>query len=169
MDFDWKSIIGSIAPTIATALGGPLAGLGVKAIAGALGLSDGAGEKDVAAAVQNASPDQLLAIQKADQDFAIRMQELGVDLEKIAGADRADARNREIQLRDRTPAILAYAVTVGFFGTLLWMLSKGIPQGSEALYIMLGSLGTAWSGIIAYFYGSSAGSAAKTAMLGKKV
>ena len=29
MDFDWKSVVGTVAPTIATALGGPLAGVAV--------------------------------------------------------------------------------------------------------------------------------------------
>ena len=51
---DWKGIVGTVAPAIAAALGGPLAGLGVSALAGALGLGDGANEEEVARAVEYA-------------------------------------------------------------------------------------------------------------------
>ena len=54
---DWKSIVGTVAPAIATALGGPLAGLGVSAIGKALGLGDGASKEDVAQAVLKATPE----------------------------------------------------------------------------------------------------------------
>ena len=42
MDFDWKSVVGTVAPTIATALGGPLAGVAVSSLAAAFGLSSDA-------------------------------------------------------------------------------------------------------------------------------
>ena len=82
--------------------------------------------------------------------------------------DLANARGREIALRDKTPAVLAYGVTIGFFGILAYMIARGVPEGSEALYIMLGALGAAWSNVVGYYYGSSSGSALKTHVMANK-
>lgn len=95
MNFDWKNIVKAVAPTIGTALGGPLAGLGIKALSEALlGKEDGT-EAEVAAAVAGANPEQLMAMKKADQDFAIKMKELDIDLDKAFIADTSDARHAD--------------------------------------------------------------------------
>lgn len=169
MAFDWKALVRTVAPSIGTALGGPVGGLAVQAISTALlGKPDGS-EEDVAAALAGATPENLLALKKADQDFTARMKELDIDLERIAAGDRDSARQREVNAHDSlTPRILACIVTVGFFSTLFYLLKNGVPaEGRDVALVLLGSLGTAWTGICAYYYGSSAGSAAKTMMLGK--
>ncbi|CAB5220377.1 hypothetical protein UFOVP235_51 [uncultured Caudovirales phage] len=162
-------LLAQVAPTIATALGGPVAGLAVKTLATALGLPTDSPPADVESAVLNASPDQLLAIKQADFAFRTKMKELDIDVERINAADRDSARNMQIATRDWIPRVLAIMITVGFFGILIWMLLKGMPPtGTEALLMMLGSLGTAWTGICNFYYGSSAGSKAKTDALTKE-
>lgn len=157
------NLVRTVAPTIASAVGGPLAGMATRAISEALlGKSDGS-EQELAEAAAKATPEQLLALKQAENDFAIKMRELDIDLERIANQDRNSARNREIQTKDWTPRILAGLITVGYFGALFYMLRNGLPQhgGSEAMLVMLGTLGTAWGGVVAYYFGSSAGSKAK--------
>ena len=165
---DWLK---QIAPTIATAMGGPLAGMAIKAISEALlGKPDGT-EEELAQAATKATPEQLLALKKAENDFALQMRELDIDLERIAGADRDSARNREIKTKDWTPKLLAGGITIGYFGVLFYMLTHGLPTtgGSEAMLVMLGTLGTAFGGVMAYYFGSSAGSKEKTEALSRMV
>ena len=164
------NLVRTVAPTIASAVGGPLAGMATRAISEALlGKPDGT-ETELAEAAARATPEQLLALKQAEQDFAVRMRELDIDLERIAQADRTSARDREVKTGDWTPRLLAASVTVGFFGVLGYMIQYGLPQqGGEALLVMLGTLGTAWGAIVSYYFGSSAGSREKTDAINKMV
>lgn len=167
----FKQIIGTVAPLIGTALGGPLGGLAGNFLASKLGTPAG-DQKALEAAVTSADPEIMLKLKAADDAFKTHLADLGVEEDKLVFADKADARAREIAVRDSTPRYLAYLVTVGFFGVLCWLLVKGKPaDGGDVMMVMVGSLGTAWTGIVAYYYGSSMGSAQKTdalATLAKK-
>lgn len=154
---DALGVLGKVAPTIATMLGGPLAGTAVSAIQAALGLEPGTDKDVTMRAVANATPDQLLALKAEDNRHAEAMEKLGLDRESIAAQDRDSARRREMEVKDRVPGILAVGLTIGFFGLLGWLVAHEPPQGSrDILNIMLGSLGTGWITMLAYYFGSSA-------------
>lgn len=162
-------LLGQVAPTIATALGGPLAGVAVKTLSNVLLGHDSGSEDDVRAAMATATPDQLAAIKKIDNDFKAHMKELDIDLERIAAGDRDSARKMQSETKDWTPKALAFFITFGFFGALIWIMVFGIPQtGTEVLLMMLGSLSTSWTGVVQFYYGSSAGSKAKNDILASK-
>jgi hypothetical protein len=162
-------LLGQVAPTLATALGGPLAGMAVKTLSNVLLGHEGGTEDDVKAALENASPETLAQLKQIDADFKVRMKELDIDLERIAAGDRDSARKMQTATQDWVPRMLALLITVGFFGILVWMLMKGMPQtGTEALLMMLGALGTAWTGVINFYYGSSAGSKEKNSLIASK-
>lgn len=156
-------LLGQVAPTIATALGGPLAGVAVKTLSNALFGHENASEDQISEAMASATPDQLAAIKKIDADFKVQMKSLDIDLERIAAGDRDSARQMQQNTKDWVPKALAIFITFGFFGVLIWMLVFGMPKtGTEALLMMIGSLGTAWTGVMQFYFGSSAGSKQKT-------
>lgn len=170
-----------IAPMIGTALsfGGPIGAMAGGVLTKVLQVKTTDGQlptvDDVAAAVA-ASPDQAAAIasiKKAEQDFQVQMRTLEInsvqDLEKLASDDRADARARQIAVRDRVPALLAFVITVGFFATLWWVFLHGVQaEARDMAHIMVGTLGTAWVAVVSYYFGSSAGSDRKTEILAEK-
>lgn len=164
----WKQVVGQIAPTIGRALGGPLGGMAANVLLEALGLppdaEDDAIEKQLAS-----NPEQLVKLKEAELNFKARLKELDIDLEKIHADDRNSARQREIAIKDKMPGLLASLVTLGFFGTLGWMLKHGIPEnGGEALLVMLGALGAGWGSVTNYYFGSSRGSKEKNELLAGK-
>jgi xanthosine utilization system XapX-like protein len=153
-----------IAPTIATALGGPLAGMAVSAVSKAIGVSP----EEVQNVIQSGKMDatQIAALQQAELELKKQAQQLGLDFAKLSNEDRASARTMQTSVRSFIPPTLSILVTLGFFGILIGLMLQKF-QTSDALMLMLGSLGTAWTGIIAFYFGSSAGSQAKDELLHK--
>ena len=160
---DWLK---QIAPTIATALGGPLAGMAVSAISKAIGVD----EEKVGDLISSnkLSAEQIAQVKLAEIELQKQAQELGLNFEKLEVEDRKSARDMQSATRSMMPPLLAGAVTVGFFSIMVMMFFNKIDANNPAILMMLGSLGTAWTGIIAYYFGSSAGSQAKTDLLSKK-
>jgi len=159
---DWLK---QIAPTIATALGGPLAGMAVSVVSKAIGVDP----DKVGDLISNnkLSAEQIAQVKIAEIELQKQAQELGLNFEKLSVEDRKSARDMQAATRSIVPPALAAIVTVGFFGILGMMLFGKVDSGNPAILMMLGSLGTAWTGIIAYYFGSSAGSQAKTDLLSK--
>jgi hypothetical protein len=168
MGFDWKSLVRGIAPTIATALGGPAAGLATRTLSTALlGKPDGK-EEEIADALAGATAEQLLEVRKLDQGFAKQMAELGLEGERLAGIDRASARDMQVKTKDRLPGMLAIAITAGFFGLLAVLCCVRVPpENGDMVKISLGSLGTSWIAVVTFYFGSSAGSRVKDEAIGR--
>ncbi len=167
---DWKALVATVAPWIGTALGGPLGGAAVGAIADALGLSDKT-EASIKSALSGVTPEQLLAIKSADQAFAIKLQELGYqntkDIEALAAGDRDSARKREMTVQDWTPRVLAYLVVGAFIGVIIGVLGGWGKADSVLAGTLIGYLSAKAEQVIAYYFGSSSGSAEKTRLLAK--
>lgn len=154
--------ISQIAPTIATAMGGPLAGLAVEAVSKALGVS----QDDAKQMLDDGkmSSDQIAQVKVAEIELQKMQESLGLDFEQLAVNDRKSARDMQSATKSRIPGLLALVVTGGFFG-ILFALMYGQVAKTDEVMVMLGSLGTAWTGIIAFYFGSSASSQNKDALL----
>lgn len=165
-----------IAPFLGTALslGGPLGTMAGSALTAALGAKPGSKVTDVLASLTKTpmTPEQMAAVQKAEQDFQLEMKKLDIqsveDLAKMEDDDRANARAmRTANPKDYTTEWLAFTITVGFFGTLWYVFCHGVKPESHDLAIgMVNVLGTAWVGVVAFYFGSSKGSANKDVILG---
>jgi len=166
---DWTSIVKTIAPWIGTALGGPLGGMAVTAAANALGLSDKTADA-VKQAISGATPEQMLALKKADQDFALQMQALGfketTDLEAIAAGDRDSARKLQAAAPSRIPALLTCFVVGAFTATLILLLKFDVPTTNRDIVVyMIGQLSGGFTSALAFWLGTTRESGRKTELL----
>lgn len=146
------------APSIATALGGPLAGAAVGMIADKLGIPDKTVEGVTAALMGN--PANLE-----------KLKEIELEMYKIDAQDRDSARRREIEvsksdvhfITKNITSILAIGVLTGslIIATLVFFVD--FPDSQENILIfVLGSLFSIATQVISYYFGSSQGSKDKS-------
>ena len=148
---DLISMVSKFAPAIGTALGGPLGGLAVSAIAERLGVSD-----EVEAVTK--------AI-KADPEAAMKLKQLEIEKFKAVLADKDSARNREatIATSEKAPLLnklispaLALIVVSAWVGIQFILINSTVPQEMRELVArVLGTLDGALMVILSYYFGAS--------------
>jgi hypothetical protein len=161
---DWKSILGAVVPTVATALGGPFAGLAVEAVGKALGMSDATQDKIKKAIEQGQlTSDQIVALRNAEDALKVRLRELNIQEEELSFKDTADARAMQTANKSRVPAVLTFVVTVGFLAILVFMMLGVLKvDSSPPLLMLLGALGTAWGSVMQFWFGTTHDSGRKS-------
>lgn len=172
---DWKKILGTVAPWIgAAATGGvpALIGMAASEVSSAFGKEIKPTMEAIGQAISGATPEQMLALKQADNDFASKMQQLGFEhiqaLEKVAADDRASARAMHTSVRDLSTPILSYLVVTAFFWVIYLLLTRQIdvPESMrDVVMIMIGTLSASFTQVMNFRFGTSAGSKDKNEIL----
>jgi hypothetical protein len=150
---DW---LNKIIPTIGGLLAGPLGTAAASAAADALGLSDKSKAAVERALGGGLTPEQMASLQAADIAFKQKLAELGIEAEKLAQLDRADARAMQTATQSPVPAVLAFTL-VGTFLAIICLLLTGDMKlwDNQTLTMLLGQLTGSVTAVIAFYYGAS--------------
>jgi hypothetical protein len=174
----FSSVVHKVTPWLAAAASvavpgaGPIIQLAAKALSIGLGTTVKAEPQSIenAIATAMANPDQLATLKKIDDDFALQMRTLGIqeltDFAKIDADDRADARAMQVQTKSKTPTMLAWAAVLTLLACIYMLGFRSLPDsGHDVLMMLLGTVAATYKDVYGYFFGSSAGSDAKTAIM----
>jgi hypothetical protein len=168
------ALFGSFIPGAGNVVGGAV-GLGVKALAGVFGLKEDATADELGAAIE-ADPQSAVKIRLAELDYQNQEKQRQSDERmKILTAQLADVQSaRQMNVegvkttgkRDANLYALAWAIVVCFFVLVGILIFKDLPKDSNGVVFMLfGALASGFTGIIGYFFGSSAGQSEATRLL----
>lgn len=157
------SFLAKVVPWIGAAASGnipALASLAAEAVSKVTGKPVAANAEAISAAVAGATPDQLLALKQADNDFAEKMRAMGFeyaeDILKIEADDRANARAREVSLKDRYVPVLATFVVASATVAIVAVLRGWSKVESAFAGTLVGFLSSNATQVVSYYFGSSA-------------
>ena len=148
---DLLGLLKGIAPTLATAVAGPLGGMAVSALASKFGVADSV--ESVAKAIAG------------DPQAAQKIAELELEYAKLDAADRDSARKNEVSLAtsEHTPMlnksvtpILALVVVIAWGLIQYHLLTHIVPDIMREIIIrVLGTLDGALVMVLSYYFGAS--------------
>lgn len=160
------SFLESAAPTLASAVLGPFAGVAIAGLGKILGISE-ATQQDIAKVVQNGklTPEQLAQIQLLDAEFREHEAQRGVTYAELAFKDRESARQREVATKDNVNRNLAYLIVLAFLSMVGFTLFGQTKVESVLAGTLIGYLSAKAEQVLAYYFGSSRGSDKKSELL----
>jgi hypothetical protein len=147
-----KNLVGTVAPALGSALGSPLGGAAISMIADKLGVPNN--QQAVEKAIRQATPDEMLKLKEADNEFEVKMKELEVDVFRLEAEDKQNAR--ATFSKDWTTKLMGILTLSGFMGYIFLVTLQPPEQNSEALInLVLGYLGGLASAVISFYFGAS--------------
>ena len=149
-------LLKSLAPTIASAAGGPMAGMAVKMAAQKLGMPE-ATANEIEDLIER-EPEKAVLLKEADKDFKDRIREMEIDLEsfKTEVDDRKDARAKFSG--DITPKVFCILALMLYGAYVMTVTILPHDQNDETIIsLVLGQLSGILGTCAAFFYGGSNG------------
>lgn len=172
---DIGKLIGTAAPIVGTAIGGPAGAAIGSLVAGVLGV--------------DSNPDSVAEAIKADPTIAVKLKELeleahrldveAVDKQRQAELDELKARLEDVQSArsrqveheratgktDVNLYLLAWTIVLGFFALVCASIFVEIKDSTGTVFMLMGTMATGFGMVLQYFFGSSKGSVEKTAQI----
>jgi len=164
-----NDFLAKIAPTIASALLGPLGGVAVAGLTKILGI-DGGTVKDVTKAISDGriTPEQIAEIRKLELQFQQDEKERGFRYAELAFKDRDSARQANVSggIQGKMFVLSCLLLTLTL-GTEIWILFNGYPPALPEIIVgrILGLLDGVALLVLGYHYGTTSGSMQKTELL----
>lgn len=159
MDFDWKSIVRTVAPIIGSVIPGPFDDMLIKIASDVLLGKEGGTEEELYLAAVNMTPEQKVALRQADYDFKIKSQELNneadkVDSEAITERHKTDTNSDSWLAKNIRPLSLLF-VTVSIILLAFTSIFAELSEDQlEALKIWVTALTSVWLTMIGFYFGS---------------
>lgn len=169
---DIKQVIGSVldvaSPLVnAFVPGGTMITAGIKAIAGAFGLTE-----------DEVTGDKLKDLMAQDKEFALKLRQADqayqIELLKQQLDDVKNARQMNVETtkatgkRDINLYVLSWTLVIGFFALVGLLVFRELPKDTNGVVCLLfGTLATGFGCVIQYYFGSSKSSQDKTELLSK--
>lgn len=166
---DWKNVLSKLAPTVASAFLGPLAGTVVSAVGDILGISEPTQEK-IAQAITNGqlTGEHIAAIKLLEMKLKSEEAERGFRYAELEVRDRESARRANVDggTLNKLFWLSLWLITTVLTAELcvLWL---GVPHGVPEIIVgrILGMLDTVAAQVMNFWYGTSSGSTRKTDMM----
>ena len=157
----FTDILETLAPTVATAVAGPLGGAAVSAIGSILGISQPT-QKSIESAFQSGqmTPEQVAGIKQLELQYQNDEKERNFKYAELVYKDVDSARQLGIATKSQTPTILSYIV-LGAGGALLFSVVYGYAKADSVIVgSIIGYAVGEMKQVLTYWFGSSQGSVA---------
>ena len=166
---DWKQTLMKFAPTVAAALGGPLAGTAVVAIGELLGITNPT-EESISNVISSGklTPEQISTLKELELKYQAEEKERGFRYEELAFKDRDSARKANVEGGTQKNlfwmSIFLLSITIG---TEITILFNGYPKELSEIIVgrVLGLMDSVSLLVLSYWYGTTNGSAQKNTLL----
>jgi len=155
----------TIAPTVVTALGGPLAGMALAAVSKTLNIAPE--EVQDVLNSNKLTAEQVASIQLAELELKKQAQSMNLDFEQLAVTDRKSARDMQVATKSYLVPSLAIIVVTSFVGVVISTLAGFSTIDSVMAGTLIGYLSAKADQVLSFFFGSTAGSQRKTELLSK--
>lgn len=171
---NWLDTVKQLAPTVASALGGPLAGAAVAALGSVFGISQPTQDK-IAEVITNSqmTPECIAKLKELELQYQNDEKERGFRYEELAFKDRDSARSRDVELaksgiknrRADIMFVLAIAVICGLV-YIIWA-DQTINEFMKGIVtLVLGRFLGYLDNIYNFEFGTTRGSRDKDATIG---